>query len=111
MQKAIRLSPFHPPFYLWELARAYNLAGQNEDAIGILKEAIAEHPNSWTPHVQLAGIYSELGRDDEARSAAAETLRLNPDYTNSGWAKSHPFKDPAVLERLLEARRKAGLPD
>ncbi len=57
----------------------------------------------------LAAIYSRLGRQEEARAEAAEILRISPNYSLE-WAKQAlPFKDPAVLERHLEAQREAGL--
>jgi hypothetical protein len=40
---------------------------------------------------------------------AAEILRLNPTYSLEVWRQITPFKDPAVLERVLAALRKAGL--
>ena len=57
----------------------------------------------------LAGAYSELGREGEARSEAAEVLRLSPNFSLEGWRQRQPFRDSAVLERDLAALRKAGL--
>ena len=74
-----------------------------------LKKALSLTPN-WLPtHLCLAVIYSELGREEEARAEAAEVLRLSPNFSVEGWRHRLPFKDPAETERFLAALRKAGL--
>ena len=70
---------------------------------------IARNPNSPLIHFQLAGIYSELGREEEAQAAAAEVLRLNPNFSLEVWRQRIHFKDPTIVERWLAAARKAGL--
>jgi adenylate cyclase len=60
-------------------------------------------------HAGLATIYSELGREEEARAEAAEVLRINPKYSLEVWRQRFLYKDPAVLECMLAALRKAGL--
>jgi len=50
-----------------------------------------------------------MGRLDEAHAAAAEVLRIMPNFSLEALWQNFPFKDPAVLERELDAWRKAGL--
>jgi adenylate cyclase len=57
----------------------------------------------------LAGIYSALGREEEAQAEAAEVLRLNPRFSLEGLKQRLPIKDPAVVEQYLASLRKAGL--
>jgi hypothetical protein len=59
-------------------------------------------------HLNLALCYVELGRLEEARTEAAEVLRLNPNWSLE-FTRQAPFKDPAVVERRVVALRKAGL--
>ena len=66
-------------------------------------------PHVLGPHLFLAAVYSELGREAEARVEAAEVLRLNPQFSLEVHKQREPIKDPAVLERRLAALRKAGL--
>jgi hypothetical protein len=61
------------------------------------------------PLLILAAIYSELGKEAEARAEAAEVLRLNPQFSLEVHKQRVPLKDPAVLERHLDVLRKAGL--
>jgi hypothetical protein len=58
---------------------------------------------------KLAAIFSELGKDAEARVEAAEVLRINPKFSLEVHKERVPIKDPAVLERHLAVLRKAGL--
>ena len=62
-------------------------------------------------HLLLAGIQSELGRKEEAQAEVAEVLRISPRASLEGQRERMPFKDQAVLERYLNALRKAGLPE
>ena len=108
-KKAMRLNPIYPPDYLWHLGHAYFLTEQYEEAIAALNKALNRNPNFWPPHAYLASIYSALGREEEARAEAAEVLKSNPDLSLETWRQRLPYKDPAVLERKLNALRKAGL--
>jgi len=50
-----------------------------------------------------------LGREEEARAAAAEVLRLDPKFSVEYFVKTLPLKNKADTERLIDALRKAGL--
>jgi adenylate cyclase len=54
-------------------------------------------------------LYSELGKEMEARAEAAEVLRINPKFSLEVHKQRVPIKDPVVLERHIAALRKAGL--
>jgi len=112
VEKAIRLNPQHPPYYLWTLGRTYFLTGRHEQAIEVYKEALSRSRNPFhllTSHLGLAAVYSETGREEEARSAAAEVLRINPNFSLEMTKAGSPYKDPVILERVFAALRKAGL--
>jgi len=109
VEKAMRLNPRSPPAYFFELGRAYRLLGRYEEAIVALKEAVARNPSMLYAHFLLAGIYGELDREEEARAAAAEVLRLNPDFSLEVWSQRVAYTDPTIVERWVAAARKAGL--
>jgi adenylate cyclase len=109
IEKALRLNPHSPPVYLFVLGHSYYLMGRYEEAIAAYKRALTHIPDLLPAHQFLATIYSELGREEEARAEAAEVLRLNPKYSLEGMRQRDPYKDPVVLERMLAALRKAGL--
>jgi adenylate cyclase len=109
MQTAMRLNPQYPVWYVWELGHTYYLTGRYEEAIATMKRILARNPEFLPAQEYLAVIYSELGREEEARAAGAECLRLHPNLPLKVIAQRLPYKDPAVLERVLNAARKAGL--
>jgi adenylate cyclase len=106
---AMRLSPFYPAWYLYHLGLSYHLTGQYEKAIETLKKGIERRPDSLFPRVRLVAVYSDLGREQEARAEAAEVLRIKPDFSVEGYARANPFKDTAIVEHRKELLRKAGL--
>jgi tetratricopeptide (TPR) repeat protein len=88
------------------------MAGRYEEAIAAFKRVLAYNPNWWAAHWGLAIIYSESGREEEAKAEGAEMLRIMPQFTVEGWKRmaGSAFKDPAVTERFAAALGKAGLP-
>ncbi|MBI3795649.1 MAG: tetratricopeptide repeat protein [Deltaproteobacteria bacterium] len=75
----------------------------------MLKQAIGRNPHLPAAYLALAVTYSELGREEEARGAATELLKINPTFSLELWIERVHFKDPLVTERYLAALRKAGL--
>ena len=108
LEHAIRLNPFAAPIFFNNLAVAYRDAGQYEKAIEECKKALQREPNSQFPYIHMAISYLRLGREEEARAAAAEILRVNPKFSLERYARALPFTKP-VADRIVEDLRKAGL--
>jgi adenylate cyclase len=109
IKKAMRLNPKYPVWYLLNLGHAYFLTGRYEEAIAVLKRVLNRNPNFYPAHVYLAASYIALGRQKKARAEAAEIVRINPNFSLETMRRRLPYKDQAVLERLFDALRKAGL--
>ena len=107
----MRLDPHYPFVYLCYLGHSYHLAGKVEEAIAALKRAVARNPDYLSSHRWLAAIYGELGREEEARTAVAEILRISPRASVEFSRQSIPYKDRGILERCVDALCKAGLPE
>ena len=107
-EKALRLDPRNPSEALAALGNAYRLTGRYEEAIATFKKLqnFRDHP---VAHMSLAIMYSETGREEEARAEAAEILRLMPNFSLEEMKQRSPWKDQTRLERDLAALRKAGL--
>ena len=105
----MRLNPHYSDWYLVYIGHSYFLTEQYEKAIAVYKRALNRNPDFLPPHIELAAIYSILGREADARAEAQEVLRLSPDFSLKARRQRFPYKDPAVLERNIEALRKAGL--
>jgi adenylate cyclase len=109
VKKAMRLNPVHPVWYLWNLGHAYFLMGRCEEAIETLNRVLDRNPGFLPAHVYLTVSYIELGRHEEARAEAVEVMKLSPQTSTEAWRQRIPYKDQAVLERLFDGLRKAGV--
>jgi TolB-like protein/Flp pilus assembly protein TadD len=107
--QALRLKSQIADEHLAGVGSAYAVAGRYEEARSVLQRSLSRYPNILPSHLMLAAVYSELGKEAEARAEAAEVLRINPQFSLEVHKQRVPIKDPAVLERHLAALRKAGL--
>jgi adenylate cyclase len=115
MRKAMSLQPYYPSWYLVYLGGAYRDLGRYEEAIAAYKTMLhrqkKEGRNLFPPHYGLAVVYMYLGQEQEARAHAEELLKISPDFSLERFRKNARifWKDPAYLERALDALRRAGL--
>jgi adenylate cyclase len=108
-ERAMRMSPVDPQqftaltgmgFALIELRRF-------DEAIVVGKKALRQNPSYPGPYRCLASAFAHLGRDAEAREAAAGVLETA--FTISAWiARSQVSKNAKLM---IEGFRKAGLPE
>jgi TolB-like protein len=116
--QAMRLNPLTPDNCLFNIGMAEYVDKRYEDALaafgrmkgwGLLRPA-------W-----IAACYAQLGRDEQARAAAAEVRALAltdpsvPDEQDierwrNYWSRLIRFEVPDDRERFLDGLRKAGLP-
>jgi len=108
-KRTIRLDPKGPPFYFLALGHAYRGLKQYDEAIAAYRKALDHHPDYPSPYAFLAATYYLAGREDEARAAAAEVLRIHPKFSLDKFAKVLPYKDKDYLNSAIEAMRSAGL--
>lgn len=108
-EKAIRLNPLAPAAYYLSQGTALRETGRLKEAAASYRKAVVRSPSCFRARADLAAVYSMMGRDDEARAEAEEALRLNPGFSLKEYARRSMHKDPAVLDREINAMRKAGL--
>ncbi|HUE46726.1 MAG TPA: adenylate/guanylate cyclase domain-containing protein [Aestuariivirgaceae bacterium] len=109
MERAMRLCPLPPALYGNVLGVSYRDCGQYDRAIEVLKQNIARFPDVITSRFALVTVYNAIGRYDEARDVAREIHAIEPRFSLEDYAKRLPFKDRAVVARILEGLREAGL--
>jgi adenylate cyclase len=113
-EKATRLSPFFPAFYLSYLSRSCAFMGRHDEAMATSiqlynRSQRGDYPEEWAL-IHLAGLYAVFDREDEARALMAEALKINPSLSAEFFKQSQPFKNPAHMQRELETLVKVGLP-
>ena len=111
LQRAIRLDPLHPPWYLGWLGHAFFLDGQYDRAIATLRLGVRGNLDYIVFHLYLAASYAETGRMKEVRAATARIIEINPNFTLSAYSACLPHRAQADWDKDLTAMRKAGLPD
>jgi len=117
VKRAMRLHPYYPAYYLQWLGAAYRMTGRYEDALTVYKQLLDRSQKGEFPilgaHLFLADVYAELGKGEEARTHVAEVLRISPKFSLEVVSRlsTYGYKDPAHLERRLNALRNAGLPE
>ena len=88
---------------------AYLRTGQCDKAIKACEQAIQRASNNQFAHISVTAAYSICGREEEARAAAAEVLRINPNFSCDNYAKKSLLKNQADINLTIDALRKAGL--
>ncbi len=91
------------------------MAGHQEEALTAFKKLLeraqlGEYPPLF-PHLALCAVYSELGKEAEAKAQVAEILKIDPKFSLESAKKAYRWKDPQQTERWVSALRKAGLPE
>ena len=110
IKRAIRLSPIHPVWFLSALGNAYYLTGKLDSAIDTFKKAVEREPESALPNIGLTYALVAAGINEEAKSAAAEVLRIDPAFSVTSWTQRHPLTASTQIERLGKNLLDAGLP-
>ena len=111
VRRAFRLSPIYPPWYLHSTGRGFTLLGRYDEAIAEFRRAIEMEKAAPGPYFYIARPLCEAGRQDEARQAVSEGLRLNPGAALSNWHRALPYRNPDDLEAELAALRESGMPE
>jgi adenylate cyclase len=110
-KKAIRLSPIADLWFLAYLGSCYRMTGRYEEAISEYKKVIKRSSDSVFAHLGAAATYSLWEHEKEAQAEVAEVLRIDPKFSLETFRKGQLYKNPKEVERLIDALRKAGLPE
>jgi len=109
-EHALRVSPVDP-----RLHRALSGMGVSfielcrfDEAIAAGKKAQRQNPSYSPAYRCLASAFAHLGRDVEAREAAARLLETDPAFTISSWIARGGQSNAKLM---TEGLRKAGLPE
>ena len=112
IEKAMRLNPEIPAWYLSTLATAQALSGLLMEAITTYKKVLDQHPShydAFQARLNLVVLYVNLGQEEAARAEAAELLNLVPGFSVEAWGQRVPLRNRAQIEKSMADLRKAGL--
>ena len=91
------------------LGRALLALGRFDEAEIAFKRRLTLAPRSDMTRFYLACLYGRTGRHDEARRYWRETLEVNPNFSVEHLRRTLPYRDPALLDRLMDGLRNAGI--
>jgi TolB-like protein len=110
-ERARRLSPIDPFFYYYQSlsAVAYISAGRYEEALELADRSLAVNDRHLSTLRNKIVALHNLGRSDELRAAGAELAHRAPDFTISGYLRSHPAAEFEIGRKAVSALRAAGI--
>ncbi|WP_119392477.1 adenylate/guanylate cyclase domain-containing protein [Taklimakanibacter lacteus] len=106
--RACRLDPQFD-MSLHFLGRALLALGRYDEAEIAFKRRLALMPRSDMSRFYLACLYGLTGRPEEARHAWQQTLEVNPSFSIDHLRRTLPYKDTALVDRLVDGLRSAGV--
>jgi adenylate cyclase len=108
VEQALAINPAPTPWYYFAVSMQAFRQGDDDEALRWAEKI--KLPGVFWTHVLVAAINGQLGRKDEAREAVARLLALRPDFAQHGMIElGWHHLEPAVLHRVVEGLRKAGL--
>ena len=107
---AFRLSPHPPGWFFFQKAQAHLWGGDLEGAADAAGHYRALAPDDPYGHALLATIHAFAGREVEAVAAVRELRHHDQGFSLADIRRAQRYKDPAKLDRVVKALRRAGLP-
>jgi adenylate cyclase len=109
-ERAIRLAPLHPGNHTNHAGIAFALIEirRFDEAVMACRKALRQNSSDGVGFRGLAAALAHLGRDTEAREAAARLLEADNTFTISGWIARGGQTNSHLL---IEGLRKTGLPE
>jgi TolB-like protein len=112
LEQAHKLSPRDPFLAIYAPTVRYMALfalARYEEAVAVCRSTAALHPGHVGAWRLLTVSLALLGKTDEAKTALAHALRLQPDLSLAHVTNNTVFADPADRARFLEGLLKAGL--
>ena len=102
INRAIRISPIFPAFFLGNMGTAYCMLGEFEEAINVSRKALEIQPNHIGGHWSLFHALAETNQWEEARHYFAKATRILGFERLLQVHSSLPINNPEYLNRLLD---------
>ena len=112
VEKAMRLDPHYPAYYLFVLGLAHFVLEHYEEAVTLFERALKLNPKYYVPLIPLSAAHAQLGRKQEAAAVIDKLHKVLPVIVTISLVKDFPlcsYKNPADRDRLLAGLRMAGM--
>jgi adenylate cyclase len=112
IEKAMRLNPYYPYYYLFYLGQSHYLLGETDKAIELMNRVVTRAPAFLPVRRHLAVLYAEKGMMPEAKEHTAEVLRIFPGASiEDERARCFYRWEPELMTRFFNGLRKSGMPE
>ncbi len=111
LENAMRLNPRPPASYLEILGEIRFAQGRYDESAAAFQRVLAINPGYTRARLWNAAALARVGHQDRAEWEAAELLIGSPDLAIKRLSFAFPFKDARTLDILVDALRKAGVPE
>lgn len=110
IREAMRLVRVFPPWMINTLAASLRDNDELADSISAANQAVRLFPDEPDGLAILCCDYGLSASLDEAQKVGRHLRRVDPSFSISRYAESQPYKDKAVVDRIVEGLSRAGLP-
>ena len=111
METAMRLNPRPTGSYLEVLGEIRFVQGRYAESADVFRQVLDINPAYTRARMWRAAALALAGEIDQAEWEADELRVLSPDFSLARLEFAFPFRDPRMLQRLLDGLREAGLLD
>ena len=112
VDKAMRLDPHYPAYYLFVLGLAQFVLEQYEEAVTLFEKALKLNAEDYVPLIPLSAAQAQLNREKEAAATLDKLQKVLPGIVTISLVRDLPlcsYKNPADRDRLLAGLRMAGM--
>jgi adenylate cyclase len=112
IERAMRINPHFPFWYIYALGNAQFMVTRYDAAAESYRKALERNPN-WQPaRRMLVAAYGHLGQIDDARWEIAELRAAGYEAAISDYRRTMLIRyHPSYFERIIEGLQKAGVPE
>lgn len=112
ISQAMSLNPFPSAWYNWLLGVAHYYRGELQDARNVLLESLEQNPKLNAARFFLVAACDSLNEVESSRIAANEIVQQLPPAVGAAQiSECLPIPSGEARQRLIEALRKANIPD
>jgi len=111
VERAMRIDPEYPAYYLFVFGLAHFGMDQLEKAASLFEKALERNPENYVPYIPLAATYAHLSREKEARDAIKRLNEFMPNVTLAliEQCPLWQYKNYVDRDRLMSGLDKAGM--
>ena len=112
VEKAVRLNPYYPSYYLYVLGLAHFAAEQFKEATLLFERALKRNPENYVPLIPLAAAHAHLGHRQEAMATIEKLKNSHPVVVTIATLRKSPlwsYENAVDQNRLLDGLREAGM--